>query len=199
MIGHPCFLGAPQLGKLAFDGVWEQAVVFRPGELLDEQEAVGVVGQSGDIACEAFFGAAFFGVRRTGPSEELARFVVSFTRVLTATSGGAEFFAGVTEVLGIPLAQRFSHAELGAEGAWRSVGPFRIEDPAAALANLDEVWRKLQAAPVGREAVRDKALEFSYDNGDGTTHWFGFPVSDDGLIVRSLVAEALQDFADSPQ
>lgn len=197
MIAHPSFLGAPELGKLARAGEWERAVVFRPGELLDESMVLPLVAGSDDVACEAFFKSAFFGVRRTGRPEDLARFVGSFAQVLASAGSGADFFGGVTRELGVPLAQRFRYAELGAEGAWRSVGPFRIDDPAAALTNLDEVWRELQSAPVGRDTVHDKALEFSYDNGDGTTHGVGLPVSDDGIIVRSALKVALRGFADA--
>ena len=127
------FRDAPEFGKVAGNGAWEQAVTFEPGEFLSSEE-----------------------------------------------------------VLGIPLARDFRFAEVGAEGAWNSVGPFRIDDPAAALAGFEEMWQELTNAAVGRDLEHDKALEFSYANGDGSTHWIALPVSDQHKrLDRGMVAAAL--------
>ncbi|MEI2643076.1 MAG: hypothetical protein V9G10_12310 [Candidatus Nanopelagicales bacterium] len=50
---------------MAVDGVWEEAVTFAPGEVPD------VDGE--DVACEAFFGEAFFGLRTARRGALLAR------------------------------------------------------------------------------------------------------------------------------
>jgi hypothetical protein len=177
LLQHPAFAGAPDKGKVALDGAWEQALTFRPGELIREAEVPPMVAAATDVACEAFFGDAFFGLRHVGP--DARRFVVTFGQALA----GPDFFAALTH---LPLAQDLQYAEIGAEGAWRSVGPYRLDslDP-------DGVWVGLQSTAVARDTVHDKALEFSFGNGDGTTHWFALPVSRAGHLDRDLLEQAL--------
>jgi hypothetical protein len=72
------------------------------------------------------------------------------------------------------------------------VGPFRIDDPVAALADFEAMWQKLADSAVGRDHEHDKALEFGYANGDGSTHWIALPVSDHSKrLDREMVAAAL--------
>lgn len=137
-----------------------------------------VPGSARDVACEAFFGEAFFGVRFVGPDP--ATSVTSFAHALA----GPDFFPAVVRDLGLPLAQRFTYAEVGAEGAWRSVGAFRIADPA------HPDWAVLMGSPVWHDTRHNKALEFSFDNGDGTTHWFALPLGRE--LTRTRVAEVLR-------
>lgn len=94
----PQFRHAPDFGKVAVNGAWEQAVSFRPGEFLG--------------------------------SEEIIAFL----------SGG----------------QEVAHSA------------------------------------VGKDLEHDKALEFSYANGDGSTHWIALPVSHHSKqLDREMVAAAL--------
>jgi len=187
VIDDPRFTAAPTLGKLAIGGRWEQAVVFRPAQFESESEVLAHLGQSAEVACEAFFGSAFFGVRRYG--HDLARFVVAFADAMGSAASGSEFFEAVAD-LGVALETNFRFAELGAEGAWDSVGPFRIDDPWSASVNTDALWRDLVASPVGQDTHHDKALEFTYAG--GATHWLALPVSDSGRISRRQVEAALR-------
>jgi hypothetical protein len=187
VIDDPRFTAAPDLGKLAMDGNWERAVVFHRSQFTSESEVRAYLGQSDEVACEAFFGSAFFGVRVYGP--DLARFVVAFADAMGSATSGSEFFQAVEE-LGVALGTDFRFAELGAEGAWNSVGPFRINDPWAALADTDALWRDLAASPAGRDTHHDKALEFTYAG--GATHWLALPVSDAGVISRGMLEESLR-------
>lgn len=173
------FEGPPTSGKLAVAGRWEDAIVFAPGE----HPPVA----SEEIAVEAFFGPAFFGVRRVGPPEQLQAFVQRFSDAMAAD----RLFEALPE---LPLGQVFQFAELGAEGAWLSVGALRIDDPCA---DFEELWDRVAAAPVCWDTTHDKALEFSYDNGDGTAHWFAVPVSRDQRVDRELLRAALADFCGS--
>jgi hypothetical protein len=45
---------------------------------------------------------------------------------------------------------------------------------------------------VGQDRDHHKALEFSFDNGDSTTHWFALPVSRGELLDRTLTLQALK-------
>ncbi len=172
------FSGTPDLGKLAVDGCWEEAVAFAPGELTSAAEVEALVGDATDVACEAFFGQAFFGTRQTSDGVD---FVLWFARALARPG----FFEEVGQRF--PLGRDFEYAELGAEGAWRSVGAYRLGD-------LDRLWDDLQEHPVWLDTTHEKALEFSYANGDGTTHWFALPVSEGGRISWPMVQAALWEF-----
>jgi hypothetical protein len=179
LVDHPCFRGAPDVGKMARDGRWEEAVTFAPGDLLVEAQVRELLHGAQDVACEAFFGEAFFGMRFLGADP--APSVTAFARALTLP----DFFAALPEV---PLAQRFEFAEIGAEGAWNSVGPYRLDD----LHPSDDLWADLQEASVWADTAHEKALEFSFANGDGSTHWFAFPVSRDRRIERTMMEDALR-------
>jgi hypothetical protein len=167
--GHPSFAGEPDFGKLAVDGAWERAVVFAPGEAVEIDDD--------EVAIEAFFGKAFFGMRRRGPG--LSRFVAEFSKAMA--SGG---FFDALRLQPSP----FEFAELGAEGAWYSVGPIRV-DPASALADFDGFWREVHATRVAN-AAHDKALEFSFEGG----YWFALPVSVDRRLDAGLLRHALEWF-----
>lgn len=173
------FTGAPDHGKLAVAGRWEEAIRFEPGE-----PPAGPFGD--EVACEAFFGKAFFGVRRRGTAGELAEFVTAFAEAMR----GPGFFRHL-EAMGIPLRQRFLYAEIGAEGAWNSIGAFRVGDPDVALVEFEDMWEDLKESPVYQDRVYDKALEYVYDNGDGTTHWYAVPLSKDGRLLYARLVSML--------
>lgn len=173
------FTAAPDHGKLAVAGRWEDAIGFLPGE--------PPAGSFGDeVACEAFFGQAFFGVRRRGTAEELTEFVRSFAEAMQ----GPGFFRRLEE-MGIPLRQRFLYAEIGAEGAWNSIGAYRVPDPDVALLEFEELWEDLKESAVYEDRAHEKALEYVYDNGDGTTHWYAVPLSKDRRLLYAKLVSAL--------
>lgn len=184
------FRAAPQFGKLAVDGAWERAVTFQPGQYTDEAQAAAYLAGGHEVACEAFFGAAFFGIRRRGAPEHLSRFVACFGRAVAASGDGAELLRAMAAA-GVPVARDFGYAEIGAEGAWSSVGPFRVADPTSALADFGATWLAVARSNVGLDVAYDKAVEFSFDNGDGTTHWFALPVSRAQRLDRAMLADAL--------
>ena len=146
---------------MAVDGVWEEAVTFAPGEVPEVQ------GEN--VACEAFFGEAFFGLR----TADVARFSHAMTE--------PDFFAAIEREFG--LGGHFTFAEIGAEGAWRSVGALRLGD------EVD--WETLQSAPVWQDTTHNKALEFSFDRG---RYWFALPLG--RQLQRPRVEQALRTLRD---
>jgi hypothetical protein len=193
---HENFDQRPDRGQLAFDGNWEEALSFLPGKFRTEAEVVEYLGKRAEVAFEAFFRDSFFGIRRRGKSEDLVHFVRASAEALHSAKPG-EFFQMLSNSLELPLAERFKHAEIGADRAWKSVGPFVIADPKVALESLDSLWTLLLKSPVGRNETRPKAIEFAYDNGDGTTHWFAFSVSENNppyAISRSKIKNALETY-----
>lgn len=185
VIDDPRFSAGPTFGKLAVGGRWEQAVVFQPSGFAGPDDVRSHLGGSEEVACEAFFGQAFFGVRVYGP--RIADFVVSFARAMG--SGGPAFFRAMSD-LGVVLEEDFRFAELGAEGAWDSVGPLHIDDPCAA--DPDVLWADVMDSRIGQDRRYDKALEFTYAG--GLAHWLALPVSEAGTISQVMVQEALQAF-----
>lgn len=145
------------------------------------RETPQVDGSVSEVACEAFFGSAFFGVRYVGP--DVRGFVASFSRALATP----DFFGAFAD---LPLGQDFEFAEVGAEGAWRSIGAYRF-DP---LLPVEVVWEQGGKTQVWADTSHAKALEFTYANGDGTSHWFALPVSHEGRIQRSELSAALAWF-----
>lgn len=188
IIDHPRFTAAPTVGKLAIGGRWEQAVTFRPSDLR-RRDVEEFLGEHEEIACEAFFGSAFFGVRTHRP--DAAEFVIAFARAMRSAASGSAFFEAVRD-LGVDLEATFQFAELGAEGAWSSVGPLRIQDPCQALCDTDALWDEVRSSPVGRDLLHDKALEFTFSG--GRFHWFALPVSDQHVMSRARLEDALQAF-----
>jgi hypothetical protein len=196
MIDWPEFEGPAAFGKIALGGHWESAVTFRGGEFATQAEALAYLGDSQEVACEAFFGLPFFGIRLHGDPTELARDIAHFATAVQTADSGRQLLSAVANSLRVPLGRAFRYAEIGAEGAWNSVGAFRIDDPGNALERFDELWRDVSKSTVGRDTTHQKALEFSYDNGrdDGTSHWFALPVSFGQALDRSMVESTLQRF-----
>ena len=155
MINHPAFAGRPDFGKVAVAGVWEEAVTFAPGEVPEVR--------CDDVAAEAFWGKAFFGMR----TADLAWFSHAMTE--------PDFFAVID-----PDVRELAFMEIGAEGAWRSVGAFRFTG--------EPDWEALAASPVWQDTTHDKALEFAYDGG---RCWFALPLG--RRLERARVEAALRD------
>lgn len=191
MRNHPAFARAPDRVKVAVNGRWEDAVTADVGAgplLVSQLDLAGAA----DVACEAFFGAAFFGVRQSGTPVEMRSFVEEFTTISAAATSGPELFDAIIHTFAIPLGEHFRYCELGAEGAWQSVGPLRIEDPVVALAEPEALWARVCASAVGRDTVHPKALEFTFANhAADTTHWFALPVSAGPQINRVALESAL--------
>jgi hypothetical protein len=196
MIQHRAYSAPASLMKIAFDGEWEKAQIFERGALKNKEDARVLVAGQCEVACEAFFGDAFFGVRRRGVPDELVTFVWVFASRMANAKTGHIFFEHLTRELNIPIAQKFKFAEVGAVDAWKSVGPFEIKNPLYALHNWDQFMTSLRASAVWREQEHVKAVEFAFDNGDGTTHWFALPVSDGALILPEKLEGALREYVD---
>lgn len=196
LLHFSCFSGPPSIGKMASGGEWEKAENFHPGEYTSEDEVKGYLGSKDEIACEAFFGDAFFGARKRGTPHELLCFVLDFNRALASSVSGHDFFRRVAERPGIPVGSGFLFAEVGAVDAWKSVGPFRIEDLSAAMEHFEELLNRLERSPVSQERAHTKAVEFAFD-GCGCEHWIALPVSEGPLIVPSMLEDALRRWCES--
>jgi hypothetical protein len=199
MKNHQNFSQRPDRGQFAVDGKWEEAVSFAPGKFRTEAEVVEYLGNRTEVAFEAFFQDSFFGIRRRGTTDDLVQFLLASAEALHAAKPG-RFFQMLSSSIGIPLAERFKYAEVGAEGDWKSVGPFAIPNPKFALDSLDSLWIELLKSPVGRNGTRPKAIEFAYENDDSTTHWFAFPASENVLpyaISYIKIKNALESFCET--
>ena len=173
-------LGRALFGKLAFEGQWEQAIRFDPS--LSRHEAVALLNGSTEVGCEAFFAGGFVGVRRRGTADEVLTFVLGFAQAMAADD-----FTEALRDLGVPVAERFLFAEIGAEGAWHSVGPVRVPE------DLDALESALAGSALCRDRGHSKYVEFAFDNGDGTTHWFAQDVSRAGEVDVAAVRAACED------
>jgi len=196
ILGSPLFNAPPSLGKMAAGGEWERAEVFQPGGFTSEAEVKRYLGSKDEIACEAFFGDTFFGARKRGRPDDLLRFVLDFNRAFASSTSGGDFFRRVEERPGIPVGKGFLFAEVGAVDAWKSVGPFRIDDPCAALERFEELVSRLERSPAGLEHEHPKAVEFAFEGG-GFEHWIALPVSEGSAIVPSMLQDALRRWCES--
>lgn len=176
--------------QFAKDGVWEQAWAFpsdRPPSLptLDDY-----LDNRTEIAFEAFFGRAFFGVRFSGTAPEVRAFSIM---CLKAVCAQASFFDTLRNEIGCPsLEQKSDFAEIGCVNAWRSIGAFRISDLQPAISEFELLWHAICDSPVGRDTDHAKAIEFAFKQ--PLEHWFGIPVSfEDGsnLVSKMLLRGAL--------
>jgi hypothetical protein len=133
-------------------------------------------------------------MRQVGNSHQLRAFVGAFAAAAATADCGPALFERIAGACGIEIGRHFRYCELGAEGAWQSVGAMRIDDPAAALADTDALWTAVCSAPVAQETSHPKALEFTFANGPGigdATHWFALPVSVGTRIDRAAFEAAL--------
>lgn len=179
MISYPPFQSLPDRGQLAINGNWAQALRFSRGEAISESVVRAFLGNGNEVAMEAFFGDAFFGVRQLGATDHLIHLVHSFAEAMSVAHSGQEFFAKIEHTFNLRLGDAVQFAEIGAVDAWKNVGPFRIDIPTIASAEFEKLWEQVQAAPVYQNQTHPKAIEFAFHNGDGTTHWFAIPLSRD--------------------
>jgi hypothetical protein len=149
-----------------------------------------------EVAFEAFFGSAFFGIRCRSGQANVDQFALCCLRAFSNACDGSKFF----ELLGrcegcYRLGQTPRFAEVGAVNAWQSVAAVRINGIVDAARDADWVWGQLEGSAVERDQARPKAIEFSFH---GTLeHWFGLPVSRQRppcVILRPMVDAALAAF-----
>lgn len=171
------FTSSPDFGQLAVNGEWETATVLKPGALWGLAQAKKYLGNRTEMAFEAFFNGAFFGIRHTGNPADLAQLIVQYASALHVSKDGREFFNAIPGARIVHLSEHFVFSEIGAVNAWGSVSPHRILDPTACLSKFQANWKTMGVTPVGKNITYRKAMEFVFENGDDGTHWFAFPVS----------------------
>ncbi len=170
------FTSSPDFGQLAVDGEWETATVLKPGDFCGLAQAKEYLGNRTEMAFEAFFNGAYFGIRHAGNPADLAQLIVQYASALHVSKDGHEFFNAIPSARIVHLSELFAFSEIGAVNAWGSVSPYRILDPTACLSKFQATWKTMGGTPVCKNITYKKAIEFVFENGDGT-HWFAFPVS----------------------
>lgn len=193
-VRHQSFSGPATQIKIAADGKWEQALIGAPSVFVVSQDLDSLVQGRTEIACEAFFGEAFFGVRRRGTPDEIELFVRTFVAIAASAASGDEVFTRVKQQLNVPVGERFGFAEIGAVDAWKSVGPFHLDDPTQELIGIESLMQRLKSSSVGQETQHAKAIEFAFDNGDETTHWIALPISRENTIEPDMLKSALGSY-----
>lgn len=190
----PHFASQPTSGQFAKNGVWEQAWSFAADGLPNTASLQAYLGESTEVAFEAFFGEAFFGVRMAGSSSAIHSFGGLCVQAMQSANQGECLVAVLSGLLQRgPLGEQLAFAEVGAVNAWRSVGALRIPDPSGALANVESVWAALARSTVGCDTQHRKAIEFAFEH--PIAHWFGIPLStpdDPCRVSRALLENALR-------
>ncbi len=190
----PHFVSTPTSGQFAKDGAWEHAWSFPSNRLPDEASVHAYLGDSTEVAFEAFFGGAFFGARFAGPASAIRCFADQCMQAMRAAHHGESFLAALSGRLQLgPLGEVLAFAELGAVNAWRSVGAFRVQDAGGALSDFEPLWATLESSPMGCDVRHRKAIEFAFEH--PLAHWFGIPISAPnapGKLSRALLVDALR-------
>ncbi len=187
------FQGLPTTGQFAQAGAWETAWSFGADAPPTDAALIAYLDGCTELAFEAFFGHAFFGLRFAGTPAQVQGFALEALAVMRASRDGS-FFAQMRQRFQLPLADAaLAFTELGCVNAWKSVGAVRFDDPQAAAAAFDDTWRLVQASPLARDTHHVKALEYAFEA--PLAHWFGVPVSElqapFGLLPSAL-RQALQ-------
>jgi hypothetical protein len=166
---------AATAAQFARNGAWEQAFAVDP-QVPDAQALARYLDGAGEIAFEAFFGEAFFGVRRTGSAAEVAAFAQACVRALP-DDGGSPFLSRLAQAIGVPAADaRCVLAEVGCVNAWRSVGSVGAPFPFATARDTEAFIARVAASPVWSDTTHAKAIEFGFEA--PLPHWIALPVSD---------------------
>ena len=199
------FQGPPTTAQFAKGGAWETAWCFDADSPPADAAVIGYLDHCTELAFEAFFGAAFFGVRLVGTPAQVQAFAFAALRTLHGArkggGGGDEgegsFFAQMRQRFQLPVAGAApAFTELGCVNAWQSIGTVRFDDPQAAAAAFDATWRQVEASPLSRDTQRVKALEYAFEA--PLAHWFGVPVSGLEAPFR-LSPSALQEALERPR
>lgn len=191
---HPAFQPRPHLAQFARGGSWETAWAFGRDSTPAQAEWRAYLDGAGEVAFEAFFGDAFFGVRIEGDAGRVTEQAGACVMAFGDACDGADFFARLQDGCGWQGLGRSapSFTELGAVNAWRSVGSHRLAPPEEALSQLDALWPALSSTPLARDQAHRKALEFAYER--PVPHWFALPVSSalpPHALSRDLLRQAL--------
>lgn len=195
IIDHPAFKLLPTLGQFAKNGQWESAWAFEVTALPSSELIRDYIDGATEVAFEAFFDSAFFGIRLRGTTQEIARRATECVAALRNAVDGASFFADLPRRLELDaLGRDVSFAEIGAVNAWRSVGPFRIEPLSDLSDRFDGLWHSLGTSAVGRDVLHRKAIEFAYDL--PVPHWFALPIGS-SVAPFELDSNLLKDAAKS--
>ena len=169
---HPAFQGRPTLGQFAKQGSWETAWAFAIDALPSHDPVRAYLAGVTEVAFEAFFGDAFFGLRLQGDAADVEARALACVAALADAAEGDGFIAALSRHLGCQgFGGEIAFAEVGAVNAWRSVGAFRTDDPSPAMPWLDALLR----APVALNTTHRKAIEFASER--PLPHWFALPVS----------------------
>lgn len=190
LTSHPIFRGPITDVQLARDGAWENAWRFSPDHTPDDSKWRSYFSGRDEIAFEAFFGAAFFGVRFTGEFAAVSQRASACVAAARSARNGGEFFAELESRTGLGAwGTVVDLAEIGAVNAWRSVGAHRLEPSSA---DAIELVGSLADSPLGRNRAHPKAIEFA--SASPVPHWFALPVSHapDHAIDAALLAVALE-------
>lgn len=187
------FEGLPTLGQFAKAGSWETAWSFDVDNPPAEAAVITYLDSCTELAFEAFFGPAFFGLRFIGTPAQVQAFAFEGLAALRASRDGS-FFAQMRQRFQLPLAGAApAFTELGCVNAWKSIGTVRFDNPQAAAAAFDDTWRQVQASPLSRDTRHVKALEYAFEA--PLAHWFGVPVSEleaPFTLSPSALRQALQ-------
>ena len=183
------FQGPPTSAQFAKAGAWETAWSFDATQPPADDAVIAYVDGCTELAFEAFFGPAFFGVRLVGTPAQVRAFALDSLAALRASLEPSErieppasaeardqsFFTQMRRRFQLPNpGAPLSFAELGCVNAWSSIGAVRFDDPQAAAIAFDDTWRQVQASPLARDTRHLKALEYAYES--PLAHWFGVPV-----------------------
>ena len=170
------FQGPPTTAQFAKAGAWESAWSFDADQPPADDAVVAYLDDCTELAFEAFFGQAFFGVRLAGTPAQVRAFAFEGLAALRASRDGS-FFEQVRQRFQLPVqGAPVAFTELGCVNAWKSIGTLRFDDPQAAAAAFDDTWRQAQASPLARDTRHVKALEYAFHA--PLAHWFGVPVSE---------------------
>ncbi|MGN6085233.1 hypothetical protein [Trinickia sp.] len=176
IIDHPAFQPRPTLAQFAKGGQWEAAWAFGIDDAPSPEQVRDYLDGATEVAFEAFFDFAFFGIRLRGIAQETVRRAVECVAAFRSAVDGASFFTDLSRRLELDtLGHDLKFVEVGAVNAWRSVGPFRIDRLIDFSEGFDPLWRSLSASSVGSDVLHRKAIEFAYDL--PVPHWFALPVS----------------------
>ena len=188
-------MARPNLGQFAKNGQWETAWGFQAVSAPLSEHVHDYLNGASEVAFEAFFDSAFFGIRLLGTTQEVARRATECAFALRNAVDGASFFADLANRLELDaLGHDVSFAEIGAVNGWHTVGPFRIDPLSDLSERFDTLWHSLCSSPVGKDVAYRKAIEFGYDL--PVPHWFALPVSGP-LAPFQLDPDALQEAAGS--
>jgi len=189
----PAFQSRPDVVQFAKKGAWENAWGFPTDDLPDEGAVLGWISDSDEVAFEAFFGNAFFGLRCTGPAPGTKCFAIGCIRALRRARTGEPFFPTLRRETGFEgFSSSIAFAEIGAVNAWRSCPAFRWLPPATRKVDFQLLWPGLLRSPIAADCTHPKAIEFAFEQ--PAQHWFGLPVSDPGpphRLSQASLREAL--------